>query len=171
MMVRIAERTQQHRLNASMLEATTARNDEGQVFTPAELAAKSTANKAIRRADLMTRIAGFERYADAESHQGVFITLTCPNLGSRFKSAPCPLHQCTHARVFCQRMNVQILECGLINFLGPIHGSSQCCSEVDFGRIGVAKQTLHISPITEQHAVGLHAACHGIVQVAQSCLQ
>lgn len=67
-----------------MLEATTARNEEGQVLTLAELAAKSTANKAIRRAELMTRISGFERYTDAEGHQGVFITLTCPSRFQRY---------------------------------------------------------------------------------------
>jgi len=81
---RVAERMQQNARNVAMLEATTARNDEGQVFTLAELAAKSTANKAIRRAELMTRIAGFERYADAEDHQGVFITLTCPSRFHRY---------------------------------------------------------------------------------------
>lgn len=59
-----------------MPEATTARNEEGPVFTLAELAASSTANKQIRRAELMTRIAGFERNA---GHQGLFVTLTCPS--------------------------------------------------------------------------------------------
>jgi Bacteriophage replication gene A protein (GPA) len=32
----------------------------------------------------MTRIAGFERYADAEDDQGVFITLTCPSRFHRY---------------------------------------------------------------------------------------
>lgn len=76
---RVAARRQQNRRNAAALEATTARNEDGEVFTLAELAAKSTANKAIRRAELMTRISGFERYADAEGHLGVFITITCPS--------------------------------------------------------------------------------------------
>jgi hypothetical protein len=65
--------------SAAMMEATEARNELGEVFTLAELAAKSTANKAIRRAELMTRIAGFERIAGAYDHQGIFVTLTCPS--------------------------------------------------------------------------------------------
>ena len=81
---RLAARLQQNRRNAATLEATLACNETGQVFTLAELAAKSPANKAIRRAELMTRIAGFERYADAEGHQGVFVTLTCPSRFHRF---------------------------------------------------------------------------------------
>lgn len=81
---RLKARLQQNRRNAAMLDATSARNEDGQVFTLAELAAKSTANKTIRRAELMTRIAGFERYADTEGHQGVFITLTCPSRFHRY---------------------------------------------------------------------------------------
>lgn len=81
---RLTSRLQQNRRNATTLETTLARNEEGQVYTLAELAQKSTANKAIRRAELMTRIAGFERYADIEGHQGMFITLTCPSRFHRY---------------------------------------------------------------------------------------
>lgn len=51
----------QNRRNAATLEATTARNEWGQVFTLAELVEKSPANKRIRRGELMTRIAGWPR--------------------------------------------------------------------------------------------------------------
>lgn len=72
-------RQQQNRRNAAALANTTAINELGQEFTLAELAAKGPANKAIKRAELMTRIAGFERIARELGHGGLFITITCPS--------------------------------------------------------------------------------------------
>lgn len=72
-------RQQQNRRNAAALENTKAVNELGQEFTLAELAAKGPANKAIKRAELMTRIAGFERIARELDHGGLFITITCPS--------------------------------------------------------------------------------------------
>lgn len=75
----LRRRLQQNARNAASLEATTARNELGQEFTLAELAAKGPANKAIRRAELMTRINGFERIARDMGHAGLFMTITCPS--------------------------------------------------------------------------------------------
>ena len=72
-------RAQQNERNDNTLENTTATNEDGQEYTLAELAAKGPANKAIRRAELMTRIGGFERIALDMKHVGVFLTVTCPS--------------------------------------------------------------------------------------------
>lgn len=72
-------RQQQRRRNAATLDQLIAENDQGQQFTLAQLAALSVANPAIRRGELMTRIAGFEECAKIEGHAAEFVTLTCPS--------------------------------------------------------------------------------------------
>jgi hypothetical protein len=76
---RLRTRTQQHARNTAILESTIARNEDGQEFTLAELAARGPGNKKIRRSELMTRISGFERIGREQGHRGFLITLTCPS--------------------------------------------------------------------------------------------
>ena len=81
----VYRRAQQNERNAAALEATTATNGQLNAdgtlreWTLAELAAKGPANKSIRRAELMTRIAGFERISLDMGHVGIFLTITCPS--------------------------------------------------------------------------------------------
>ncbi len=65
--------------NAAMMAATELETDAGQEQSLAELAAVSTSNPAIRRGELMTRITGCEKWADAFGMKGVFLTLTAPS--------------------------------------------------------------------------------------------
>ena len=68
--------------NRDLLENMMAENDQGQVYTLAELSDMGVSNPVNRRNELMTRIGGFERLADADDEvewQAVFITVTCPS--------------------------------------------------------------------------------------------
>lgn len=75
----VGRRAEQKRRNARMLDGTVAENERGDTFTLAELSARNVSNPTIRRAELMTRMKGFEEFAQTAGHVGVFYTVTCPS--------------------------------------------------------------------------------------------
>jgi hypothetical protein len=75
----VQRRIAQNFRNKKILESVTLENQNGQSFTLAQLASKGTANKAIRRGELMLRMRGMETIATESGHVGVFVTLTCPS--------------------------------------------------------------------------------------------
>ncbi len=96
----VRRRTAQIERNAQALQRRLFKNEAGQVFTLAELAALSPANPIIRGGELMTRIRGAEEYADARNHVGLFLTLTAPSrfhavtLGSGGRPRPNRRYDC-----------------------------------------------------------------------------
>ena len=83
----VKRRRGQRARNAAALESVSAINEHGQEHTLAELAARGPANKAIRRHELMTRVAGFDLIARECGHQAFFGTITCASRMHKMKIA------------------------------------------------------------------------------------
>lgn len=74
----LSRRQQQNRRNRNTLKTTELVSEDGEIMTLADIADSGLANKALRRAELMTRAKGYEEIALDMGHVGLFITLTCP---------------------------------------------------------------------------------------------
>lgn len=74
----------QRKRNRSLLEGMEATNECGDKYLLSELSDLSSSNPAVRKAELMVRMRGFETVADELGHVGAFVTMTAP---SRFHPA------------------------------------------------------------------------------------
>jgi hypothetical protein len=69
----------QKKRSKTLLKNLIAENEIGDRFNLYELHEKSLSNPQNRRAELMARVSGTEKYAMEAGHLGVFITITCPS--------------------------------------------------------------------------------------------
>jgi len=83
----VARRNEQRARNRSLLGAMLAVNELGECFTLEQLSETSVSSPRIRRAELMTRMRGFEELAKSRGDLGHFITLTLPSRFHRTLSA------------------------------------------------------------------------------------
>ncbi|PPC87722.1 MAG: hypothetical protein CTY37_02895 [Methylotenera sp.] len=75
----LERRGQQIKRNASLLADVVLKSESGQQMALSDIAAAGMANPDNRRAELMTRITGFEELANEYGHKAVFVTVTCPS--------------------------------------------------------------------------------------------
>ncbi|MDD2770350.1 MAG: replication endonuclease [Methylococcus sp.] len=83
--------------NRAYLASTFVTNEVGESYSLQDLADRTVSNPAIRRAELMVRIKGFEMAADLLGHVGEFYTLTTPSRmhASLHNGVPNPRHDGT----------------------------------------------------------------------------
>jgi hypothetical protein len=75
----LERRAEQLNRNKALLAGITMQNEDGLKMTLEEIAQTGMANQANKRAELMTRITGFEEIAKLYNHDALFVTITCPS--------------------------------------------------------------------------------------------
>jgi hypothetical protein len=92
--VTTARYTERQNANRVMLEQTEIESADGETITLWDAVQSSTANKSIRRGELMTRIRGCEEWATEAGMVGIFTTNTLPSRfhASLFKGGKNPNH-------------------------------------------------------------------------------
>jgi hypothetical protein len=92
--VTAARYTERQNANRVMLEQTEIESADGETITLWDAVQSSTANKSIRRGELMTRIRGCEEWATEAGMVGIFTTNTLPSRfhASLFKGGKNPNH-------------------------------------------------------------------------------
>ena len=75
----LERRSHQLKRNAFLMQGVTLESASVQRMKLADVAAAGMGNADNRRAELMTRITGFEELANKYGHKAVFVTVTCPS--------------------------------------------------------------------------------------------
>lgn len=75
----VERRKQQLRRNRELMGAVEMVSEDGEIMKLSEIAAAGMSNHENRRAELMTRIAGFEALSVKYNHKAIFVTLTTPS--------------------------------------------------------------------------------------------
>lgn len=101
----IERRRSQKVRNRALLETIEAINQEGQVYTLAELAELGLANPDHRRAELMLRISDTEAEARRLGHVGMFYTITAPSrfhpvVANKYRKGKRDFYRCRRNRKY-----------------------------------------------------------------------
>jgi replication gene A protein len=75
----VQHRRERKQRDRAMLQELVAVSDAGDQLELWSVVEKSQANPALRRAELMTRLSGFEEVSKVSGHEALFITLTTPS--------------------------------------------------------------------------------------------
>lgn len=75
----LARMIARHQRALAIMERMEVVNEQGDVLEMADVVKGSLANPAVRRAELMTRLKGFEQYAERLGHIAEFYTITAPS--------------------------------------------------------------------------------------------